>query len=391
MPERPRALTMPEVTVCPRPNGLPIATTKSPTSAREESAISSWVRRSAGILSNAMSVAGSAPITSASKLRSSCSVTVISSAPSITCALVITRPSRASTITPEPALRVWRRCCGWSGISKKRRKNGSSRNGFGPPPTSTLPRVAMLTTAGAVFFTIGASEGRGEPSTMAGSCACNGAATARASMAATAARGRDFMGLSISWDMTWGWRPLTGIGSFSLKHRRWRAVSPARHRRSPAAGWREVSVDLDADPPRHYPLVLRNDHLEYAVVALRVDALGVGRVGQREAPEEASGDAFDAAVAVLVLAFLGGAGPAGCRHAVLHRDFDVLAFHAGDVGMQQETVLLFPDVHGRDPVRDAAGGLVHAHPLFEQAVQVVMQGAHQPPGLVTNKAHCPPP
>ena len=38
MPERPSALTMPEVTVWPRPKGLPIATTKSPTSARSESA-----------------------------------------------------------------------------------------------------------------------------------------------------------------------------------------------------------------------------------------------------------------------------------------------------------------------------------------------------------------
>src|ERR1700677_3943062 len=36
MPVRPSALTMPTVTVCCKPNGLPIATTQSPTSRRAE-------------------------------------------------------------------------------------------------------------------------------------------------------------------------------------------------------------------------------------------------------------------------------------------------------------------------------------------------------------------
>ena len=38
MPERPSALTIPEVTVCCRPKGLPIAITKSPTWSLDESA-----------------------------------------------------------------------------------------------------------------------------------------------------------------------------------------------------------------------------------------------------------------------------------------------------------------------------------------------------------------
>src|SRR2546430_9038806 len=37
MPERDRPLMIPEVTVCCRPKGLPMATTKSPTSALAES------------------------------------------------------------------------------------------------------------------------------------------------------------------------------------------------------------------------------------------------------------------------------------------------------------------------------------------------------------------
>ena len=40
-PERPSAETMPEVAVCPRPNGSPTATTKSPTRSWEESAMGS--------------------------------------------------------------------------------------------------------------------------------------------------------------------------------------------------------------------------------------------------------------------------------------------------------------------------------------------------------------
>ncbi len=38
-PLRPNAETMPEVAVCPRPNGLPTATAKSPTRNLSESAI----------------------------------------------------------------------------------------------------------------------------------------------------------------------------------------------------------------------------------------------------------------------------------------------------------------------------------------------------------------
>ena len=43
MPERPSPLTMPEVTVCCRPKGLPMATTKSPTSSRVESPSATWM------------------------------------------------------------------------------------------------------------------------------------------------------------------------------------------------------------------------------------------------------------------------------------------------------------------------------------------------------------
>ena len=80
IPLRPSALTIPEVTVCPSPKGLPMAMTKSPTSRASLSPTGSAVRPSASIPSNAMSVPGSLPRISASKRRLSLRVTVTESA-----------------------------------------------------------------------------------------------------------------------------------------------------------------------------------------------------------------------------------------------------------------------------------------------------------------------
>ena len=70
IPVLPSALTIPEVTVLPSPNGLPIAITKSPTSTASDSPIIISVRSFASTLSKAISVAGSEPITSASSVVS---------------------------------------------------------------------------------------------------------------------------------------------------------------------------------------------------------------------------------------------------------------------------------------------------------------------------------
>ena len=75
---------IPEVTVWPKPNGLPMATTKSPTRKSSESVVFNAVKFSVGILSTAISVSGSAPTISASSCRPSRSVTVICIAFAIT-------------------------------------------------------------------------------------------------------------------------------------------------------------------------------------------------------------------------------------------------------------------------------------------------------------------
>ena len=86
--ERPLALTMPAVIVFSKPNGEPIATTHSPTFSLFGSPKRTAGRPVASILITAMSVRRSAPITLALNSRLSVKRTLISSAPSITCALV---------------------------------------------------------------------------------------------------------------------------------------------------------------------------------------------------------------------------------------------------------------------------------------------------------------
>src|SRR5439155_1376511 len=89
-PLLPSAETMPEVAVWPRPNGLPIATTKSPTRSASESPHLASVRFPGGTLTSATSVPGSEPISCAGSLRLSFSVITTSRASFTTCALVTT-------------------------------------------------------------------------------------------------------------------------------------------------------------------------------------------------------------------------------------------------------------------------------------------------------------
>ncbi len=129
---RASADTMPWVTVCPTPNGLPSASTTSPTCSSSELPRSIAVNFSRPSLtrSTARSVRASLSSTSASNSRLSASATFTSLAPSMTWLLVMIRPE-ASTITPEPS----ERCTCSRGMPpppppKKRRKNGSSMNGL---------------------------------------------------------------------------------------------------------------------------------------------------------------------------------------------------------------------------------------------------------------------
>ncbi|MNV28791.1 hypothetical protein D3C71_1199940 [compost metagenome] len=168
MPLRPTAETMPEVTVWLKPNGLPMATTKSPTRSWSLLPSGSAVSLSAGMRINAMSVSRSEPMNSALTVRPSARVTCTSSALSITWWLVSTRPALASMMTPEPSDSLMR-SCGTSGNS--RRKKGSLKYGL---RTRTTCLVLTLTTAGIARSSIGASEGTACPATEAGSAAVAG-------------------------------------------------------------------------------------------------------------------------------------------------------------------------------------------------------------------------
>src|ERR671925_1235339 len=106
------ALTMPAVTVSSSPNGLPIATTGSPTSTLLESASDNGCSREDGAstLSTARSVEGSVPTMFALYVAPFQNLTETESAPATTCSFVTMWPSLSYT-NPDPCP-----CCerGWN-------------------------------------------------------------------------------------------------------------------------------------------------------------------------------------------------------------------------------------------------------------------------------------
>ncbi len=159
-----RADTTPTVTEPPRPNGLPIAITQSPTRILSESpnftalsGLSGFTRKTA------MSVLVSRPMISALSLEPSGKLAKISSASAITWLLVMTMPD-ASMTKPEPSDDTRR------GVlpSPRRLKNSSKNSSNGEPggtcgtcaclPESTVCEVEMLTTASTTFSTVSATE-----------------------------------------------------------------------------------------------------------------------------------------------------------------------------------------------------------------------------------------
>src|SRR5437016_2576394 len=150
---RPTALMIPIVTVWLRPEGLPMASTYSPTWSLSESAQGMVGRSLASTRMTAMSVFGSVPTTLALSSRLSESRTRISSAFETTWLFVMMCPL-GSAITPDPRLRSRRS----GGVSNRRRKNSSPKNRrkkgssngpkLWPSGTRLIRVVEMFTTAG---------------------------------------------------------------------------------------------------------------------------------------------------------------------------------------------------------------------------------------------------
>ena len=163
---RPLAETIPAVTVACNPNGLPTASTQSPTCMLSEfPSFAMGNEWSTSILITARSVSWSEPITLASCCTpggSSCNRTRIRSAFSTTCRLVTMNPL-ASTITPDPSERSRTGPasppCPPKNLSKKSPKGlfSSSPPGFCPRLRTvglTVDSVLILTTAGSIAFEI---------------------------------------------------------------------------------------------------------------------------------------------------------------------------------------------------------------------------------------------
>src|SRR4029450_338333 len=98
---RPEAETMPAVTVPPRPNGLPTASTQSPIRGLLSDSLEDGGDLRPSTLISARSVRGSVPITFAGKVLASSLVTSTLSAPSTTWLLVTAKPS-GEMKKPEP-------------------------------------------------------------------------------------------------------------------------------------------------------------------------------------------------------------------------------------------------------------------------------------------------
>src|ERR1700757_795411 len=145
---------MPEVTVPPRPKGLPIASTQSPTLALVESPqVADGSGAFGSTLRSARSLTGSRPTTSACKVVSSDRVTVICSALAMTWLLVTMRPE-GSMMNPEP--REATRDAGGLGppgapfSPKKSRKNSSS----GAPGVGSCASGPPLATGDAFTWVV---------------------------------------------------------------------------------------------------------------------------------------------------------------------------------------------------------------------------------------------
>ena len=172
--ERPLALTTPAVTLFSKPNGEPMASTHSPTASWRVLPSGSVGKPLASILSTATSVLSSWPSTLALNSRRSVNLTVTSSAPRTTWALVRIRPS-ALTMKPEPWPRIGASCApprppgappkAPGGMPKRRRKScisggmpcaprwaaGAASSSSPSAPfidTLRVPLTLMLTTAG---------------------------------------------------------------------------------------------------------------------------------------------------------------------------------------------------------------------------------------------------
>src|SRR5580698_4879462 len=231
-------------------------------------------------------------------------------------------------MTPEPAL--WNGCsrgCTSGGVSKKRRKKGSSISGLRCPWSLIVPRVAILTTAGETRLTIGASEGIGAASSVcaAGAATDSDRAAGRVSVAAASAAASETKRRVIC-------SPLKALSTQ-------RGRTPVS-RSSPgfytqARRLRRASGSLNHYALRLYLRELRNRNLQHPVRGLGPDVLRIHALRQTEAALEVALDALHAAIACAFRLGKLGTLAADREHALLGGDLNGFRIHARDIDMQQ--------------------------------------------------------
>src|ERR1039457_3727987 len=106
---------------------------------------------------------------------------------------------------------------------------------------------------------------------------------------------------------------------------------------------------FDLDLPRFGGLLFDEGDGKHAVVVGSIDLVGIERVGYGETANEIAVAALDAMIALFVGRGCEFAFASDGERLVFHSPVDVLGFHVGQIGLEDEFVLGLIDVDGRGP------------------------------------------
>src|SRR5579863_5062075 len=139
------------------------------------------------------------------------------------------------------------------------------------------------------------------------------------------------------------------------------------------------------DPVRLHLRHLRNCDFQHTIEELRLDALGIRRIGQAETALELPGNALHPAIALARFALAVLALSANGEHALIGDDFHRFRIDTWQIHMQCELVRFLVNIHGRQP---SAGIRGRRQRRAEQAIDILLEPADECPRLITYDGHC---
>src|SRR4029079_3079169 len=103
-------------------------------------------------------------------------------------------------------------------------------------------------------------------------------------------------------------------------------------------------------------LRLRNAYLEDALFESGADRRGIDSPRQRDRPREGAVGALDPMVALALVLVLGPTLAGDREHVVLDLDRDIVTEEPGEIGAEDECVLVLAQIHRRGPPPGAGHG-----------------------------------